>query len=381
MRRFRTVGILLTLCLTPVLLPAQSAPAMRDILGALLDLTPLAVSPERFADPANAERIDSALQRLASNALGIDAHATGFAPVYDRVRRTFADDARRALDAFEQGDLYLSRFVTRNLTRDCFACHSRLPAAAATDALQLAFAQIDLQQVPAGDRLRLLVSSRRFDSAMRLAEEMLDDRSIPALQLDRWGVVEDYLKVALRVDRNPTRPRVALERFNSRDDLPTYLQLHSRAWVESLDRLGPTQAAEPGSESGTDLLERAEGLLASARAANLYLQDRRGLVDATMASGLLHEYVLRPEAPSGRRAEAYYLLGLAEATISRGIWVPETEYFLELAIRTAPGSPAARSAFAFLEQFVIANYTGSAGTDIPPDVIARLRRLRQLAEG
>ena len=79
-------------------------------------------------------------------------------------------------------------------------------------------------------------------------------------------------------------------------------------------------------------------------------------------------------------AEAYYRLGIAESSISRSIWVPETEYFLETAIRIAPQSSHARNAYTFLEQFVLARYTGSAGTSLPDDVWDRLMELRGLVE-
>ena len=56
-------------------------------------------------------------------------------------------------------------------------------------------------------------------------------------------------------------------------------------------------------------------------------------------------------------AEAYYLLGVAESFISRTLWMSETEFFLETAIRLAPKSVSARQAYAFLEEYVLIRYT------------------------
>lgn len=353
-------------------LATQDAVAMRSILGALLELTPLALEEARFGDPDNAAVIGDALERLANEALMIDAHTSGLGPSYDLLRRTLADDTRQAAEAWRSGDLRRARFLVRHLAHDCFACHSRQAAPTRAGDPMNAAAAIDVEALPARERMRWLVATRQFDAALRYAESMLHDTSVAAAEIDRRGIFEDYLKVALRVDRDPARPLGHLERFAARTDLPVYLQLQAAAWIDSLRHLDFGMPAEP--------LDAAARLLGEARELNLYLQDRRGLVQATAASGLLHAYAADPSPEANRRAEAYYLLGLAESSISHDAWVPEAEYFLELAIRAAPGTETARQAYGFLEQYVIASYTGSGGIEVPEEVEARLQSLRRLAE-
>ena len=127
MKHTRIAALVLT-ALLPGLLAAQSALPMGSILDALVSVLPLTVNEDRFHDRANAATIEKALRVLAYNAAAIDDHATGFEPSYDLVRRTFADDTTQALTDFEAGDLRMARFLLGNLTNDCFACHSRLPA-------------------------------------------------------------------------------------------------------------------------------------------------------------------------------------------------------------------------------------------------------------
>lgn len=369
----RTAALLAAALAVATVSPAmQDSVAMRSILDALLEVTPLALDETRFGDPANAVAIDNALERLANNALMIDAHTSGLGPSYDLLRRTMADETRRAVEAWKEGDLRRTRFLVRNLGHDCFACHSRLPAPPGGDTTANAAAAVSIDLLPARQRMQWLVATRQFEAAMTHAETVLGDDSVPAAEIDRTGLFEDYLRVALRVDRDPHRPLSALEAFAGRADLPVYLQMQSAAWIDSLRSL----ISEPPAES----LDAARALLGEARRLNLYQQDRRGLVQAVAASGLLHAYVLDPSPAADRRAEAYYLLGLAESSISYDPWVPETEYFLELAIRSAPGTETARAAYAFFEQYVIAGYTGSGGTELSEDVAARLERLRRLAE-
>jgi len=53
---------------------------------------------------------------------------------------------------------------------------------------------------------------------------------------------------------------------------------------------------------------------------------------------------------------------------------------VETAIRVGPGEPYASSALALLEELIVAGYTGSAGTNVPPDEQLRLEELRNLID-
>ena len=93
----------------------------------------------------------------------------------------------------------------------------------------------------------------------------------------------------------------------------------------------------------------------------------------------------RPVASNSRSslqlAEAYYLLGVTDSNLSRSSWIPETEFFLEMAIRLAPTSPSAKKAYALLEKHVTMGYSGSAGLYLPPEVKTHLDELRRLIGG
>ncbi len=59
----------------------------------------------------------------------------------------------------------------------------------------------------------------------------------------------------------------------------------------------------------------------------------------------------------------------------------QAEFYLESAIRTAPGGPFARTAYALLEQEILADYSGSAGDHLPAEVQGRLTGLANLIAG
>ena len=100
-----------------------------------------------------------------------------------------------------------------------------------------------------------------------------------------------------------------------------------------------------------------------------------------VASSLLHRFLNTQPADKGALAEAYYLLGITEASISRTAGLSETPFFLETAIRLDPTSAVAAKAYDVLNIYILTEYTGSLGTRMPPDVQEHLEELRRLRGG
>lgn len=350
----------------------QAAPRMRDLFNALSQLMPYAIDQQRWDSPANTEEIEAGLAELAAYASAIQHHGLGLNESYGRARDALAADAREALTTFRSGEQHISRYIVRNITEDCFACHSRLPAHGVAGLGEILAGSMDLNDLDPAERLRLLVATRQFDAAMTAAEEIMVDEQIHAADVDLMGVFEAYLKISVRVNRDFERPRTALWTFLQRSDIPLYLVDLAQDWIAALEEFG--RAPLPVD------LRLATDLLREANNRNEYLRDRRGLVHAVVASSLLHQFVQTNPEDSVALSEAYYRLGVAEASISRTIWIPETEYFLERAIRAEPTCSHAMNSYTFLEQYVLSSYTGSAGTNLPDDVWDRLAELRELVE-
>ena len=108
------------------------------------------------------------------------------------------------------------------------------------------------------------------------------------------------------------------------------------------------------------------------------VSEKSEIVRLIAASGLLHRYVVSTADPPERGGEAYYLLGVIESRIGRSFWASQTEFFLETAIRMGPKERYADDAFALLEEFLVSGYTGSSGTNVPPDIVERLEELDEL---
>ena len=84
--------------------------------------------------------------------------------------------------------------------------------------------------------------------------------------------------------------------------------------------------------------------------------------------------------PAVEQAElaAFYRLGVLENRNVEGYWVPQTDIHLEASIRLDPGGPYAGPAYDELEEYLISGYAGIQGSELPPDLHARLAELIDL---
>jgi hypothetical protein len=162
--------------------------------------------------------------------------------------------------------------------------------------------------------------------------------------------------------------------FATRPDLWSNLRGDVEDWIAALYRAAETPS-DPPSIAG------ARALLAEAQRVMRYPTDRRGLVQQLLASGELHRYLEGRAGETGPDiAEAYYLLGLIETRTKLDYIVSEGEFYLETAIRLAPGDPVGQAAFDLLEEETVIGWTGSSGSHMPADVREHLDELRGLVE-
>ena len=357
----------------PALTDTTTRAAMAEIVAALAFALPQSLSDTRYSDPAQRAKIQAALATLAESGERLQAHASGPDEGFVLLAGTLARDTHAVLEHYERGRFAESRFLLLQMTDNCVACHSRLPDDA-PHPLGLALADDPaVRSLPLQERVELEVATRQFDRALASYEELFRSPTVSPADLDLLGALDDYLEVCLRVRGDPARAARSFEALAERDDVSPPLRKSLLAWVAALRGL-------PKSAEGEPSLAAARALVQAARNSSRFPDDRRALVPYVAASGLLHRYVSQGQRTPRQLAEAYYLLGVIESHVGRSFWLSQTEHFLEASIRTAPGDPRALEAFALLEEFVVAGYTGSGGSAVPDDARIRLAELHALID-
>jgi tetratricopeptide (TPR) repeat protein len=342
---------------------------MAEIVEAMRVILPLSLDGARFSDPANRAVVDAALGSLATTAENLESHGASQELGFAHLSGSLARDSLDIQERFAEGRVDEAQFLLRHLTETCVACHSRLPDDRKHSLGKRLTQEKAIAALPREERVQFEVATRQFDRALATYESLFADPNASIAELDLSGDLENYLELCLRVQGDPDHAILILERLAARKDLPSRLQPNLKVWIEalrSLEAVPDSNAIEQARELIKPVLEDSQ------------VSGSSELVRLIAASGLLQRYVASTIDLPERVGEAYYLLGVVESRVGRSFWASQAEFFLETAIRMGPKQPYADAAFALLEEFLVSGYTGSAGTQIPPDVVERLRRLDEL---
>ncbi|HTO71487.1 MAG TPA: hypothetical protein VMR31_16620 [Myxococcota bacterium] len=347
---------------------------MHELYGAVSELLPRCLSNERFQAPADREVVKASLAKLAQSADALSTHLHGAGPDELSFRgAALARDARRAQARFDSGRPVDARFTALALTEACVGCHSRLPAEKSAAFSSGLTAKIDPAALSPSERARLDVATRQFDAALGEYEALLVSPSPEAGEAIRMADLTEYLIVAIRVVRAPERAEKLLAKLEKRAQTLETLREQLGPWRAQLTHQGHVVRDVPS-------LAVARRLVDAGKAARSYAYSRAGIIYDLLASSVLHRLLEEPKLAAGDRAEAYYLVGLTDSNARSSPWLSDGAWYLDAAIHTKPHSPVAVRAFEAYEDMTLLEWTGSAGTQLPDDVVADLDRLRALAQ-
>ena len=365
---------------------AAPRPTMRLVFEEMTTLVPLGLDETRWSSPGERARVLAALERLDGLAVALEHHGRGREAGFDELALSLGRDLAAARDHYAAGQYSEARFFFTGSLQSCVSCHVRLPSDRDFDMAEALTAKVEVEALDPRERAWLHVMARRFDEALAIWEDLIEDPNVSPAQLDASGVLVDYLNVALRVRTDVERARKTLDQLAEREDLPLYLSERVETWRSGLAELSATELAPdlpPDVDRGERLAREGARL-----AAGPYGRD--GLVQDLAAASLLVRYLeearakalgeRRNRTPEERReaSRAYYWLATVEARSLDGFWVNLSERHFEAAIRADPRGEWARRAYAQLEEIQILGFGGASGSHLPPDVWDQLRSLREL---
>jgi hypothetical protein len=344
---------------------------MHEFFRTLTSAFPWSLEAQQFQAPEHRQQILAALRALAQRAEQLETHGQDVPQSFGFLRRSLARSAQDAAQRYEQAQYQQARFLLQGLTENCFACHARLPNLQGFDLGKRFLDETKVDSLPIPQRFKLEVATRQFDTALNTCEALLRSPATTATDIWLMGVFEDYLKIVIRVRNDFPRALATFEQFLARPDVPVALHDQLVSWTQALNELESHEALD-------NTLVRARTLIETGRERNRFPADHQGFVHFVVASSLLHRFLATQPTDKGTLAEVYYLLGMAETSISRTSWLTEAPFFLATAIRLDPTSAVAVKAYDALNTYILTEYTGSQGVGVPPEVQESLEDLRRL---
>jgi hypothetical protein len=344
---------------------------MQGLFEAITPLLPLAMESKAWSNPANQAAIQARLDNLIMAGASLEAHATRRDLGYRALSRSLVLDMTEARERYRERDFERSRTAMVEITNTCAACHARLPGA--SDTARQALPENQMAELSLHQQSQVWVATRRFDRALAAFETAFSDEMQAPGHLDMEGYLLDYMTLGLRVSQDPTRVRRTFALLAERPDMPIYLGRHLAGWDLAL-------AAIEDDLNDDAPLARGRALAAGENVPRPALLGREQTVYDLVASSLLLRFIDANVGGPEELAEAYYLLGVVEARSVDSYWLPQAEDHLEAAIRLAPASASAASAYALLEEYVVVGFGGANGDALPDEAWEKLRVLGQLIE-
>jgi len=360
---------------TPI---AEPRATMHQVFEALSILLPASLSEGALRDPEQRDRYQIEFERLAQATGRLADHGVQRDEVFQTLSRSLEDDAEDAASLYARGRVEEASFQLQQLTGRCVACHARVPSAREFPLAERLMSRTQVNELSPEERARLYVATRRFDSALGTWEALFDLPTSSPAWLDRGGQLIDYLTVAVRVTQEQVRAAATLRKLSQRSDTPAYLKSRLGRWAESLEVAPKT---DPGAQGSERRIAEAKAFLARAESMSDFPSARDGLVDELRASALLQQYVDANHAtprPAVQLAEAFYLLAVIEARTAWSYWIPQTESYMEAALRAAPKGPRAEQAYERIEETLLIDYGAATAAELPDLERDRLKALREL---
>lgn len=351
---------------------------MRELGTTLQSLLLDASSEERFNAPKNAARIRKSTERLATLAQELDSDRIAkpdHDPSLKLIAHLFDDEASRARKLLDYGHREYARGILRGMSGYCMACHTRNAMGPQLTGIP---ESLEVAQMPWLDRANYLAATRNFDQSLATYEKGIQDPVYATQRPFDWErAVRSALALSIRVKQDPDRALVIVDRVLAMPSAPYFMREQAAKWKESLVGWKAEPRHSPWTDEG--LFAETIRLTTAAKQMQKYPADRSADVIYLRATASVHDLLSR-DLRGERLAEALYLAGLGyEVLQGLNFWDLHDYYYLSC-IEQAPHTEVARRCFGRFQESVFAGYTGSAGTDIPPEVEARLKQMEALSK-
>lgn len=331
-------------------------------------IQPYIASQDRFMSPSNHDEVLSIVQDLRKNFHRLESVPSGYhsLPGFDEnllAVTELLDDASRR---FSEGKASYAWWRIRKLPSDCFTCHATYKVAShySNEAV------IDKSLDPL-NKGRFLLATRQFAEAQ---EQFLKVLQNPDFRMNYNEALRSLLLISTRIHSKPAEGIATLKRAIDSSRLPEEDAREAAQWISQLSMW----ANEKPSETKNTLAFAEQLITGGAVTSPTRPQNDVALLRGT---AILHKQLEDGVLKKELRPRALYLLGFAYTKLPLFFSESWAEMYLERCIKEFPGTMNAKRAYTTYHEQILADYTGTAGTEIPAEITLHLEELRKKAFG
>lgn len=380
----RNISLLLSLGILATALSVWSAdvpksPATKTTMALFLnELTALKkymVSDAKFEDPKNSDDIAKHLKEFARLAKSAAHDPTLKQENFKFSRQVLEERIVDTERVFRLGRKSYARWQLASTASICMSCHTQLPG---SDRLFGNFNDTSMF-TSAYDRAEFLFSTRAFDKALQSYDEVI--AKFPKNEASVFQVeksLEREVAYYSRLKRNPTEAIAKLELHLARKNLPDYLVMNIKSWIQQFTKWTKVPILDPRTASDEQIVKFAKDNI-EVKTSNSPVATNPNLVTYLKVSGVLFEY-LETHPHTKATPQVLYWLSVCERSIESSFFYSLADMYLRECITKFPADPIAKKCYQQYELETTLGYTGSGGVRIPLEVRDDLNTLKQLVE-
>ncbi len=266
-----------------------------------------------------------------------------------------------------------ARRALRSTLDVCSSCHAQLTETAN----QVWKFDENLLKGTSFQRAEFLFATRQYGPALTLYRNFARNYSADQDPMELELALTRILAIDVRLVRNPKAARDELELVKKNSAYSSSLKTKIDRWIREIKRVEAISPPNIEKISAPDLVKFCAKHLSLEDAKDF--SDNPKLVQALYLSGLLYQFIAtRPK--KDLNADVLYWLALYETRLGENYPVELSRLYLKECVLQFSADPAAKKCFKEYESMQLLDYTGSAGTDLPPDVKKELEMLKAKVE-
>lgn len=356
----------------PVLGFADVKPKMDQMLGYIFELKPFIVSQSEYTAPENAAQISQTLKNMIVLSEEIKHEEKIKSTASQVPAMSLNEQLKEAEVVFRTGNKSYSLWLLRSNLSNCVACHTQLPAKSTTfgNHMKKSYTVSDFQEA------EFLYIIRNFDKSLDLYNRVIagyPKNKISAANVD--VAISRKIFYFTRVKRDLPGLNVSLTRDLKNKKLLKPTAESIKAYAQAAKDLAKEDF--PTLSSDKAVQEYAEKTLKNELAGSLNYEDSLRNLRNLRLSGYLYEYMDK-HSDTALRPNIYYWLSFCESRWEKGLQDSLPEAYLKKCILDFPKSKVAPLCYKEYNDLMTFGFTGSAGTNIPPEVEKELKIMRDL---
>jgi hypothetical protein len=277
------------------------------------------------------------------------------------------------INSIQNNNLFYAQKRLGSMTALCINCHSQLSSKGSENAFGKALNASARDKFESdfayGNYLYLI---RQFDESEKYLTLALDRALEESRSHELYTCLRRIISIHTKISFNYKKAKEFVVKYAALPRLPKLAKDNLLDWSKALEKwrdFNPDQVTSIDNYIKKYLSPLEE----------IKEQVGAGDNDITLliASGVLSKY-LTDHPTTKSSPQILYWLSVAERRLSNTYFFSISDLYLKDCIKLYPESPFAKKCYELYEKNINFGFTGSAGTDIPPDEKLELTRLRKL---